>query len=229
MQNSSAFQYLAIDTIHESTTNPRRSFDESKLQELAESIKHHGLIQPITVRPNSEGFALLAGARRYRAALLAELFSIPAHIVEIDDAQVLEWQLIELPARRCSAYSAFLLRPRAQAEADTANAQVGSPLLKITSTLTPPYRAYRAYFPETESPIAGPARFPDLVRLVRTFLHRVGTANFPSTDIQLFQTTVYLMSAGMKSLSAALNCWLRRGSSALLKAPRCEPLLAPSR
>jgi ParB family chromosome partitioning protein len=96
MQNSSAFQYLAIDTIHESTTNPRRTFDERKLRELAASIKHHGLIQPITVRPNSEGFELIAGARRYRAALLAELFSIPARIVEIDDAQVLEWQLIEL-------------------------------------------------------------------------------------------------------------------------------------
>jgi ParB family chromosome partitioning protein len=97
MQNSSAFQYLAIDTIHESTTNPRRTFDETKLQELAESIKHHGgLIQPVTVRPNSEGFELIAGARRYRAAQLAELFSIPARIVEIDDAQALEWQLVEL-------------------------------------------------------------------------------------------------------------------------------------
>jgi ParB family chromosome partitioning protein len=95
MQNSSAFQYLAIDTIHESTTNPRRTFDEGKLRELAASIKHHGLIQPITVRPNSGGFELIAGARRYRAALLAELFSIPARIVEIDDAQVLEWQLVE--------------------------------------------------------------------------------------------------------------------------------------
>jgi ParB family transcriptional regulator, chromosome partitioning protein len=95
MQNSSAFQYLAIDTIHESTTNPRRTFDEIKLQELAESIKHHGLIQPVTVRPNSEGFELIAGARRYRAAQLAELFSIPARIVEIDDAQALEWQLVE--------------------------------------------------------------------------------------------------------------------------------------
>ena len=62
----------------------------------AESIKHHGLIQPVTVRPNSEGFELIAGARRYRAAILAELFSIPARIVEIDDAQALEWQLIEL-------------------------------------------------------------------------------------------------------------------------------------
>jgi len=95
MQNSSAFQYLAIDTIHESATNPRRTFEQSKLQELAESIRHHGLIQPVTVRPNADGFELIAGARRYRAAQLAELFSIPARIVEIDDAQALEWQLVE--------------------------------------------------------------------------------------------------------------------------------------
>ncbi len=95
MQNSSAFQYLAIDTIHESTTNPRRTFEESKLQELAESIRHHGLIQPVTVRPNADGFELIAGARRYRAAKLAELFSVPARIVEIDDAQALELQLVE--------------------------------------------------------------------------------------------------------------------------------------
>jgi ParB family chromosome partitioning protein len=54
MQNSSAFQFLALDTIHESATNPRRTFEESKLHELAESIRQHGLIQPITVRPNSD-------------------------------------------------------------------------------------------------------------------------------------------------------------------------------
>ena len=95
MQDSSAFQFLAIDTIHESTTNPRRTFDESKLYELAESIKHNGLIQPITVRPNNQGFEIVAGARRYRAAQLAELFSVPARIVEIDDAKALEWQLVE--------------------------------------------------------------------------------------------------------------------------------------
>jgi ParB family transcriptional regulator, chromosome partitioning protein len=95
MQDSSAFQFIAIDQIHESTTNPRRTFDEAKLHELAESIKHNGMIQPITVRPNNQGFEIVAGARRYRAAQLAELFSVPARIVEIDDAQALEWQLVE--------------------------------------------------------------------------------------------------------------------------------------
>ena len=53
MQNSSEFQYIAIDTIHESATNPRRTFDECKLGELAESIRTNGLIQPITVRPTT--------------------------------------------------------------------------------------------------------------------------------------------------------------------------------
>ena len=95
MQNSSAFQFLAIDTIHESTTNPRRTFDQGKLYELAESIKHNGMIQPITVRPKENGFEIVAGARRYRAAQLADLFSVPARIVEVDDAQALEWQLVE--------------------------------------------------------------------------------------------------------------------------------------
>jgi ParB family chromosome partitioning protein len=95
MQNSSPFQFLAIDTIHESTTNPRRTFDEAKLCELAESIKQHGLIQPITVRPNNTGFEIVAGARRFRASQIAEVFSIPARIVDIGDAQALEWQLVE--------------------------------------------------------------------------------------------------------------------------------------
>lgn len=51
MQNSSAFQFSAVGRIHESTTNPRQTFEASKLEELAESIRRRGLIQPITVRP----------------------------------------------------------------------------------------------------------------------------------------------------------------------------------
>ena len=95
MQNSSEFQYIAVDTIHESITNPRRTFDEARLAELAESIRTNGLIQPITVRPNLAGFEIVAGARRFRATQLAEMFSLPARIVEIDDTQALEWQLVE--------------------------------------------------------------------------------------------------------------------------------------
>ena len=98
MQDSSAFQFIAIDQIHESTTNPRLTFEPSKLEELAESIRQHGLIQPVTVRPNANtnGFEIVAGARRFRASQLAELVSIPARIVELDDAAAMEWQLIEL-------------------------------------------------------------------------------------------------------------------------------------
>lgn len=97
---TAAYQYLAVDTIHESTTNHRRTFDEAKLYKLAESIKHNGLIQPITVGPNNDGFEIVTGARRYRASLLAEIFSVPARIVEIDDARALEWQLVELSGRQ---------------------------------------------------------------------------------------------------------------------------------
>ena len=55
-----------------------------------------GLIQPITVRPNSDGYEIVAGARRFRAAQLAELTELPVRIVQLSDEQSLEWQIIEL-------------------------------------------------------------------------------------------------------------------------------------
>jgi ParB family chromosome partitioning protein len=95
MQDSSPFQYIAIDQLFESKTNPRLTFDQTKLEELAASIKHHGLIQPIVVRPKGNGFEVVAGARRFRASQLAEEFSVPAHIKELNDAEAIEWQLVE--------------------------------------------------------------------------------------------------------------------------------------
>jgi ParB family chromosome partitioning protein len=77
---------------------PSSSATKWSAEQNAESIRQHGLIQPITVRPNAEGFEIVAGARRFRAAQLAELFAIPARIVEIDDAQALEWALVEQSA-----------------------------------------------------------------------------------------------------------------------------------
>ena len=95
MQNSSEFQYIAIDQLFESPTNPRQTFDQKKLEELAESIRTGGLIQPIVVRPKDNRFEIVAGARRFRAGQLAEQFSLPARIKELTDAQAMEWQLVE--------------------------------------------------------------------------------------------------------------------------------------
>ena len=94
-KQTAGFQTIALTRIHESTTNPRSIFDESKLAELAASLRTQGLIQPITVRPNSDGYEIVAGARRFRAAQLAELTELPVRIVQLSDEQSLEWQIIE--------------------------------------------------------------------------------------------------------------------------------------
>jgi len=90
------FRSLAIDQLRESPTNPRRSFDEGKLQELAQSIRAQGILVPIIVRPTApESFEVVTGARRFRAAQLAELFAVPARLVELTDAEALTLQLVE--------------------------------------------------------------------------------------------------------------------------------------
>ena len=67
------FRTLAIDQLRESSTNPRRSFDETKLQELAQSIRTQGILVPLIVREmEPQSFEVVAGARRFRAAQRAE-------------------------------------------------------------------------------------------------------------------------------------------------------------
>ena len=108
----SSIQDIPLEKIRESKTNPRTQFDQSKLAELAENIRQHGVLQPILVRPLPKGAAdtyeLVAGARRYRASKLARRESIPATVRELTDAQALELQVIELSIVRNS----FLCWPR---------------------------------------------------------------------------------------------------------------------
>ena len=92
---STGYQTLTLDQMHESSTNPRRTFEPNKLAELAESLRTHGLIQPITVRPHDEGFEIVAGARRFRAAQIAELDEVPVRILNLTDEQTVEIQIIE--------------------------------------------------------------------------------------------------------------------------------------
>ena len=95
----SLVQDIPLSRIQESKTNPRRQFDETKLAELADNIRQHGVLQPVLVRPLPGGgpsfYELVAGARRYRASKLAGRDSIPASVRELTDTQCLELQLIE--------------------------------------------------------------------------------------------------------------------------------------
>jgi ParB family chromosome partitioning protein len=86
---------LPIEKINRNPYQPRQNWDEGKLYELAESIKANGLIQPILVRPMGDGYQLVAGERRMRATQMAGKGVIAAIVKQADEAQMLEWSLIE--------------------------------------------------------------------------------------------------------------------------------------
>jgi ParB family chromosome partitioning protein len=96
----SGYRNLPLSMLDESSTNPRRTFELTKLVELAQSLTIHGLIQPITVRPKGERFEVVAGARRFRAAQIAELADVPTRILELSDEQTVEIQIVENAQRQ---------------------------------------------------------------------------------------------------------------------------------
>ena len=81
--------------IHSNPYQPRKIFDEEKLDELATSIRQHGVFTPILVREALQGFELVAGERRVLAARRTDLKTIPAIIVEFDDEMMMEIGLLE--------------------------------------------------------------------------------------------------------------------------------------
>jgi ParB family chromosome partitioning protein len=87
---------LPLSQIESCQNQPRKSFDQEKLEELAESIRQHGVIQPLTVRKLASGYyQIIAGERRWRAARLAGLEEIPAVVIEADDQKAMELAMIE--------------------------------------------------------------------------------------------------------------------------------------
>ncbi len=92
----SAMQELSLDDIRPNPFQPRTEFDEEALQELADSIKSIGIVQPITVRLVEDGkYEIVAGERRYRASKMAGMKTIPAYIRKTDDENILALALIE--------------------------------------------------------------------------------------------------------------------------------------
>ena len=95
-QEKSAYQLLPIYKVEPNPGQPRQEFDPEELEALAESIRVHGVIQPLTVRELSSGYyQIIAGERRWRASRLAGLNEVPAVIMEADDRKAMELALIE--------------------------------------------------------------------------------------------------------------------------------------
>ena len=86
---------IAVDRITASPFQPRRMFDEVKIEELAASIRNQGIIQPLVVRPMGDGFELIAGERRWRAAMRAGLNRVPVMIRDASDHEALQLALVE--------------------------------------------------------------------------------------------------------------------------------------
>lgn len=93
--NKSAVLQISLDKITANPYQPRKEFDEKAINELAQSIKEHGVIQPVIVRKSIRGYILIAGERRYRASQVAGLSTIPAIEKDFTDDQMREVALIE--------------------------------------------------------------------------------------------------------------------------------------
>lgn len=87
--------YLSIDKIAANPYQPRSNFDREKLSELAESIKKHGIIQPLVVSKGGGGYQLIAGERRLRAAQILDMTEVPVIVKEVTDRDKLELSIIE--------------------------------------------------------------------------------------------------------------------------------------
>ena len=95
-ESSAGFVSVNINDIEPNREQPRKTFDEEALSELAASIGEHGIIQPLVVRPIADGgYQLIAGERRWRAARIAGLNEVPVVIREITDSEILELALVE--------------------------------------------------------------------------------------------------------------------------------------
>ena len=111
----SDIKLIKISDIRPNPYQPRKRFNEEKLQELAESIKEHGLFQPIIVKKSIKGYELVAGERRTRASKLAGLTEIPAIIKDFTDKEMMEVALLENiqredlnPIEEAEAYSKII-------------------------------------------------------------------------------------------------------------------------
>ena len=100
---------LPLEAVERNPHQPRKQFDDQKLEELAASIRAQGVVQPVVVRPLEDGihYELIAGERRWRAAQMAGLTDLPAVVREVPDATALAMSLIEASVKILSEMATF--------------------------------------------------------------------------------------------------------------------------
>ncbi|MHC1719097.1 MAG: ParB/RepB/Spo0J family partition protein [Clostridiaceae bacterium] len=94
-KSSAQSNLISINLIKPNESQPRKSFDQEKILQLSESLKEHGIIQPILLKKDGESYTIIAGERRWRAAKAAGIKEVPAIIMDLDDKAILEVSLIE--------------------------------------------------------------------------------------------------------------------------------------
>src|SRR5262249_2584922 len=87
--------HIAVDRIDPNPYQPRRHFPPAEIASLADSLRQHGMIQPILVRAYGLGYQLIAGERRLRASIEAQLYEVPARVLDLDDQRVFELAMVE--------------------------------------------------------------------------------------------------------------------------------------
>ncbi len=93
--DSAELMHIPVDQIDPNPFQPRRTFDPAEIAALADSLKQHGMLQPILVRPVHDRYQIIAGERRLRASIEAQLHEVPARVMELDDQRVSELAMVE--------------------------------------------------------------------------------------------------------------------------------------
>jgi ParB family chromosome partitioning protein len=148
---SPEYRDLPIEQLVESPTNPRKRYQQASLEELAQSFRSRGVLEPLLVRPvEPERFEIVAGSRRYRAARIAELQTVPARVREMTDAEALEVQCIENlqredihPLEEAQGFRALLDLPDQQYTLARIGERAGKSAAYIASLCWPQHNAER--------------------------------------------------------------------------------------
>lgn len=137
VENVTGINRIPVDQVEPNPKQPRRDFDEQTLKELADSIKLHDIVQPITVSKLPSGkYRLISGERRWRAAKMAGLKDIPAYLRHANDAELLELALLEnLQREDLNAMEVALSYKRMMEELDYTQEQVAERMGKDRSTV----------------------------------------------------------------------------------------------